>query len=323
MPAPNQPLGFVARLSADGTTAGAELVTGAPDCLYNSCSVNSDFPSYTASWPLALRPDGSAVVAGTNGTVASADFTASSRVSCLVDPADGAQVRSVAPGQLLTIFGTDLAQAAPLGSPATGVGVTFGGTAAPVLYGSPQQVNVQVPYEVTGQGSVPMVVKNSQTALPLAETHTVTVTDRQPAVFLSPYALAGPIPGYSACGGNFSIGEPAVALNADGSLNDCTNPAPAGSVVTIFVDGLGVVAPAQSTGAIAQSAVTITPGLDARDSNLAPVTTVTSTSPGAISGVARTQFQLPPGTGAVKPYLLTPSVAGTTLRERLVLIWMK
>ena len=60
-------------------------------------------PEYPSGWPLVLRSDGTALLAGTNGTVAAADFSSSSRLSCVVDPADYVQLSTVAPGQLLTL----------------------------------------------------------------------------------------------------------------------------------------------------------------------------------------------------------------------------
>ena len=74
-PQANQVLGFVARLSSDGATAGAtQLVYGVPACLYSNCTstvAGSDF----TGWPLALRTDGSVVVGGANGGVATVDFS--------------------------------------------------------------------------------------------------------------------------------------------------------------------------------------------------------------------------------------------------------
>jgi len=121
-----------------------------------------------------------------------------------------------------------------------------------------------------------------------------------------------------------ALGEAAVALNADGTLNGCANPAMAGSTVTVFVDGLGPVTPALATGTIAQApAVTLTPGVGAFDSNLAPVTTITSSLPGATTGVVQVQLQLPPSSGPLAPVAVTPTVLGNDLRERLILIWAR
>ena len=204
-PTPNQVLGFVARLAPDGASAYAtQLVQGAPDCLYLSC--DAGLALYQSGWPLALRPDGTVVVAGSNGSVASIDFSSSSRVACLTDPADNAQLSSVAPGQLISLFGADLAPVVPL-IPSGGVapssntfGVFFNGIAAPILYSSAQQINVQVPYEIAGASTVQMQVLSQQIPNPVSETRTLPVVQRQPAIFLSPAALESPFPGWSTCG---------------------------------------------------------------------------------------------------------------------------
>jgi len=330
-PSPVQELGFVARLAPDGATGGpTQLVAGAPDCLYFSCPLLSGYPNYQDAWPLALRSDGTVLVAGTNGALAAIDYSSSTRIACFVDPADNAQLRTVAPGQLLSLLGADLASAVPF-TPPGGVepssatfGVFFNGSPAPILYSSAQQINVQVPYEISGQSNVQMQVINKQFPLPLSETRTLAVVDRQPAVYLSPAATGSPFPGYTVCGGIVTIGAAAVALNADGTLNDCTNPAIPGSVVTVFLDGLGPVTPALATGAIAPAPpVVLTPALDALGPTLAPIASTTTTIPGSITGVAQVRLQLPPGAGQLVPFAVTPTVSGKTARERLILIWMQ
>jgi uncharacterized protein (TIGR03437 family) len=330
-PSSTQVLGFVARVSPDGATAGpAQLIAGAPDCSYLNCSIQSDFPSYTASWPLALRSDGTLLTAGTAGTVADVNFASSSRLSCVADPADNVQLRTIAPGQLLSLFGTDLAPVAPL-APAGGVqkstanfGVTFNGIAAPILYAAGQQINIQVPYEIAGQTSVTMQVADNQVGIPVAESHTFAVAAQEPAIFLSPTSWLSPQSGYIFCGSQFAMGELATAINADGTLNSCANPAVAGSTVTVFVNGLGVESPALTTGAIEPAPpVALTPGLSFLNSNLASVAVTTSTVPGAISGIAQVQFQVPPSGGALIPYQFSPQLQASGLRERVVMIWEK
>jgi hypothetical protein len=231
-PSITQVLGFVARLTADGARVGpAQLVTGAPDCAYLTCPISPDYGSYVASWPLALRPDGTALTAGTNGTIASIDFSSSSRLACMTDPADNMQLRTVAPGQLLSVLGTDLAPALPF-IPSGGVststadfGVFFNGIPAPILYSSAGQINVQAPFEIAGQTTVQMQVVNKQVTLPLSETQIFGVVERQPVIFLSPTAWTSRFPGYTECGGALAFGVAAMVLNQDGTLNDCTNPA--------------------------------------------------------------------------------------------------
>jgi uncharacterized protein (TIGR03437 family) len=332
-PQPNQVLGFVTRLAADATTAGpSQLVTDAPHCTYFACGAlaYNTVPNYQTGWPVVLRPDGTALLAGTNGAVASVDFSSSSRLTCVIDPADNVQLRTVTPGQVLSIFGTDLAPSKP-STPPTGVGassdnfgVSFNGIPAPILYSSAQQINVQVPFEISGQTSVQMKVVDQQDRLPLSETLTLGVAERQPAIFLSPTVFTDLIPSYTVtCVAQATIGLRAEALNADGSLNDCNNPAIAGTTVTLYVDGLGQVTPALTTGAIAPSpAVAITPGVDLLVPGSSSPTVTTLSVPGSISGVAQVQLQLPTGLAA-GAYQFVPSVAGMVMRERLVIVWVR
>jgi len=328
-PAPGQELGFVSRIAPDGATAGpTQPIAGAPSCSYLTCQINSDYTSFSATWPVAMRADGTALTAGTNGTVAAVNFAADNRIACLTDPADNVQLRTVAPGQLLSIFGPNLAPATPF-IPAGGIapsssdfGVFFNGVAAPILYSDGQQINVQVPFEIAGQSSVQMQVLDKQVPLTLAETRTLAVVDRQPAIFLTPAAENSPFSWYTVCGGTVAIGKAALALNSDGSVNDCANPAAAGSVVTLFANGLGQVTPALSTGVIsAAPAATLTPNVDALDPNLGPIATTTRTVPGALTALAQMQFRIP--LGAKGPYAITPQVGGKNLHERLALIWVK
>jgi uncharacterized protein (TIGR03437 family) len=323
-PTANQRLGFVARLTPDGASAAAtQLVQGAPDCLYLSCP---GLAQYQSGWPLALRPDGTVVVAGPNGGLASIDFSAGSPLACLTDPADNAQLRSVAPGQLVSLFGADLASAAP-SIPAGGVakssnsfGVFFNGIPAPILYAFGQQINVQVPFGIAGASTVQMQVFNQQSANPVSETQTLAVVERQPATFLSQAAIASPYPGFSACGGETVYGQAALALNADGTVNDCTNPAIVGSMVTIFLNGFGPATPALPTGAIAKSpAVALKPSLDPGPSTGTTVI-ATSSDPGSISGVAQVQL-LPGGVSGGNTLLNGASLSGTPSRERVIVIW--
>ena len=243
-----------------------------------------------------------------------------------MDPADYAQLRTVAPGQLLTIFGTDLAPETPF-IPASGVaastdnfGVFFNGIAAPILYSGAQQINVQVPYEIAGQSSVEMRVVDNQVALPVSEIVTLGVVAQQPSVYLTPAALESLYSAVTVCGGVVAFGTAAVALNADGTLNDCSNPAMAGSVVTLFVNGRGPVIPALATGAIAAAPAGAPPGVVGVDSN-GVIGSATLTVPGAITGVAEWQLQLPIGLPA-GPYYVAPSLNSASLRERLIVVWV-
>jgi len=115
------------------------------------------------------------------------------------------------------------------------------------------------------------------------------------------------------------FGQAALALNADGTVNDCTNPAIAGSAVTIFLGGFGPAAPALATGAIANgTAVALSPSLDPGPFTGTTVI-ATKSLPGSITGVAQVQLQA----GGQTALLNGPTLAGTPLRERVILIWTR
>jgi uncharacterized protein (TIGR03437 family) len=181
---------------------------------------------------------------------------------------------------------------------------------------------VQVPYEIAGASTVQMQLLSQQIANPVSQTQTQGVVERQPAIFLSLAALTSPFPGWSACGGATSLGQTALALNADGTVNDCTNPAIAGSAVTVFPGGIGPATPALATEVIAPSpAAALSPSLV--PGSFTGTTVIATTSlPGSITGVAQVQLQA--GGGGGQNLLLNgPTLAGTPLRERVILIWTR
>jgi uncharacterized protein (TIGR03437 family) len=138
----------------------------------------------------------------------------------------------VAPGSLLSIYGSGFAVAEnqpatlPLPTNVAGTTVNINGNPAPILYASAGQMNVQVPYEVA-PGTAVVTVNN-------------VCGVSQPVVFqvsqAAPYILQG------------GTGD-AVAFNQDGSLNSPSNPAPAGTVIVVFLTGIGPLDNPVATGA--------------------------------------------------------------------------
>ena len=109
------------------------------------------------------------------------------------------------PGTLATIYGFDL-PASPQ--------VSIDGVPAPVLYAGPNQINVQVPFAVAVS----------------AQTATVQVMTPSGAVTVQTH----PTPS----AGLFTTdGVHAAALNQDGTVNSLSNPAAAGSIVSLFGTG--------------------------------------------------------------------------------------
>lgn len=155
----------------------------------------------------------------------------------------------VAPGSLVSIFGTDLAASTapndtvPLStSLADNVSVTFNGITAGLDFVAGGQINAQVPWNVisdptqSGTASV-IVTQNGKASPPM----TVNIGPTAPGIF----AELPPLPQY------------AIAINSDGSLAAPsgaipglpTHPTQIGNVLIVYATGLGAVDSAIANGA--------------------------------------------------------------------------
>jgi len=109
------------------------------------------------------------------------------------------------------------------------VSVTVNGVQAPLFYVSPTQINAQLPFEIQ-PGTAQVVVNtcgSSSSAMP------VNVTTSAPSVFqtASGHASAQNLPDYS--------------------INDSAHPAKPGSVVIVYLTGIGPVTNQPATGNVA------------------------------------------------------------------------
>lgn len=181
----------------------------------------------------------------------------------------------IAPGELLSIFGSQL-----------GSRVLFDGIAAPVLYVSPIQVSVVAPYGITGHASTTVQVDNGGI---LSNALTIRVVAASPAVFKD------------------ASGQGAI-LNQDGGINSNSNPAVAGSVVSLYATGAGQTNPGGIDGQTIGSDVLPVPllpvtvqigGIDA------PVL-YAGGAPGLISGLLQVNVRIPDNAprGAAVPIVI-------------------
>ena len=137
----------------------------------------------------------------------------------------------IAPGEIVSIFGTGLGPAggagAKLGSDgrvtteAGGTRVLFDGVPGPVVYAADGQVNAVAPYALAGKTTTSVVVENQGVAR---------------AAFVQGIVAAAP-----GIVGNGS--GRAVVVNEDGSFNGPDRPARRGSVIVFFATGEGVTTP--------------------------------------------------------------------------------
>lgn len=157
----------------------------------------------------------------------------------------------VAPGSLVSIFGSSLASSLglagsiPLSNDLANVSVTFNGIPAPLLavvplaFGSTDQINAQLPWELAGSTTASVVVTNAN-GVPSPPV-TVSLASAAPGVFIlqpSGYAVA-----YS-----HSDGQIAAPAGAIAGLS--THPAKIGdpNTLEILATGLGPVNPPVQTG---------------------------------------------------------------------------
>jgi uncharacterized protein (TIGR03437 family) len=141
---------------------------------------------------------------------------------------------SIAPGTLISIYGTNLAAgdghatATPLSNTLNGVSVSINGAPAPLLFVSATQINAQAPFE-TALGTASVVVQNDMLQSSPAK---VDVKASAPGIL----ALAG--------------GNHALAVNyPGGALNGSQNPVHAGEYVTLYLTGQGLVDHTVANGA--------------------------------------------------------------------------
>ncbi len=142
----------------------------------------------------------------------------------------------LAPGIIASIYGFDLG-ARPVETPVEGgrlptsfadLLVVIGGLRAPLYYLSPNQVNVQLPYELRAGQQYVLVVR-SGTAYSVPQ----------------PVLIAAAQPGLLA-----SAGGDVIAQDQEFRLVDAANPAERGRVIVVYLIGLGATVPPVASGAL-------------------------------------------------------------------------
>jgi uncharacterized protein (TIGR03437 family) len=210
----------------------------------------------------------------------------------------------VSPGCVISIFVENLelvaatAQAVPLPTELGGLRVFVNGAPIPLfgVFPPQRQINAQLPYEVA-VGEATMEIRLG------------AVTT---AVFR--FTVSATAPGIVVFGANR-----AVVVNQDGSVNTAQNPAPAGSIVTVYMTGQGAVQPAVPTGAAAPADPLAIPAAlsSARVGTAEAVLRFIGLTPGGV-GLLQGNLEvpnLPPG-----DYELTITIGGMTSNAPLMTV---
>jgi uncharacterized protein (TIGR03437 family) len=295
----NQSLGGHSGYSGDGGP-----VVAATFDLGASASLVSD-----ASGDIYLLDDGNAVIRKISGAPpAQAPVISSGGIVNAASLLGGA----IAPGELISIFGSNFGTAAlqtttPVNNsvPTTlgNLRVAFtgnseGGADGAITAATSNQINVFVPYEIAGNTSVTISVSADYVG-----SVSLTLPVAQSAFGLSTADASG-------------SGQGAI-LNQDGSYNSDSNPASVGSVVSLFGTGEGLTTPALPDGALVISTpysvpnetVTVTIGDQ-------PATVLyAGAAPFLPTGVLQINAQIPAGVTGDAPILV--SIGGISTSRKV------
>ncbi len=317
-------LSGTAKVVQAGTTitiAGSGF--GASQC--SSCQVTAANPQVTtlqvSSWsntsiqarlPSSYAGTSTITVSTTAGSdainiMAATASPAALAINGVVNAATMAQ-GAIAPGELISIFGTGLGPSTGVSfsvDPNTGMvdttlagtSVLVGSTAAPVLYASAAQVNAIVPYEVTGQTAVVQVQYQGASA-----TQSVNVASASPGAFTLDASGTGGV----------------VAANQDGTINGTDSPAAPASYVTIYFTGGGQTSPAGTTGGVNGDTLKYLSNCTATVGGKPATVQFAGAVPGLVDGVDQLNIQLAADTpSGAQPVVITvggvSSPAGVTL----------
>ncbi len=198
-------------LVGSGGVATATLALRGSQLPLGSQTITANWSGSSTAAPSSVSINVAATGSSSNGTPAITGVTNAASYQ-----------QAFAPGMLLTVFGSSLAPS-PMGAkslplPATmaGVAVTLNGQSVPLLYVSPGQLNVQIPYEAAvGAPATLEVNNNGQVA-----STTFLIAAAAPGIF------------YAAQSGTIANGLP-------------SGVAP-GQTTTLYLTGAGAVSPVHS-----------------------------------------------------------------------------
>ena len=156
---------------------------------------------------------------------------------------------AISPGEAILILGSGLGPATPvfnnplpgsLGATLAGTQVLINGIPAVLLEVGSNEVAALVPYEIAGRSSTTVIVVSNGAQTPAS---TVSVTDVTPSIYTASLNGKGQ----------------ALILNADNLPNSLQRPAARGSLVKIYVNGVGQTNPAGVDGQLSTPGSEIQP----------------------------------------------------------------
>jgi len=186
-------------------------------------------PVYDRSAVVSLTVSGVTVLPWTYDAAA-----ATPQITSVVNAADFTE--PVAPGGLISVMGSQMssismaAQQIPLPTALGEACVTVNGVPAPILFVSGNQINAQLPANVSGNATMTL-----RTPGGISDNFYFSVQPTAPAIFQS--GTAGPM-----------TGLPVIIRADDNQLVTPTNPIHPGDTITIYATGLGSTMPPVDAG---------------------------------------------------------------------------
>lgn len=217
-------------ISTNGAAA-ADTITGhytvASGCTGSATVTNSSGVGYTLSYAAVSADAANVALIGQTSTnmFSGAAHSVMTNPGLAVANAAGAS-GGTPPGSLFSIYGSGLSTTTAQPTTSTyptslgGASVTVNGEPTPLSYASPTQINAQMPLDISGGVATVIVKVGSATSNAVAATVPATAV---PGVFVS--------------GANRAIAQnyPSYITNSP------ANPAPAGSVIIVYLTGGGPV----------------------------------------------------------------------------------
>lgn len=300
-------------LSVD-TTTGATPANGNPKPI----SVSVDPTKFQS--PVAGTPQQGSIVISAPGVLANpitvnvtVNITAAAvPTATLVLNSASNNANAIAPGELITIKGTNLGPASPangtvftvnadgtVSSTLAGVQVTFNNIAGIPTYVSATQINVIVPWEINGLTNVNMVVSfNGGNSAPVG----LSVAQTAPAIYTQNAQGTGNAAAINLSGGPSVSPYNGPAGQTYPGTNLALAPAAPGSYVSFFLTGCGQTSPPSTTGTI-NSGTQLAPlrnwthGSDVVKATIggvaSPDVQFAGAAPTLISGICQVNLQVP------------------------------
>jgi uncharacterized protein (TIGR03437 family) len=279
--------------NAQGWSQGSDFLVGL-NATGSALLYAARYPAGSAAQSVAVDSSGLLHAAGSAGIVSAIAPLSkpAPRIFGIANAAYGTVSGQMARGELISIYGPHIGPPSPVSYTTTsagvvpsslgGVQVMMGSDALPLLYVSDSQINAVAPFSLygTATGFTLQAVSNGVATPPFSFDSLSASTE----IFRNADGTA-------------------AAVNQDGTLNSADHPAPRGSIVSIWITGVGSTSAYFQDGQIATGALAFACCEVYTDLSDVPTQIVYSGSaPGAVAGVVQINFQLP-----LDPYGFSPT----------------